>query len=215
MIAIPPDPLAAPKAWSLKPRYSWISSSTTSSTLPSKITRICGGIFATNRFLVGFQCHTIGGDFDPLFAIIEMRRDDSIDNIDHDTYKTSRFAQHFNDDNDKQGSSTQGIWIPIRYLISMTRLLVGSVVLAVLAACAIAKPVAEPAITPAPNLLDKRATSCTFSGSSGASSASASQKSCSTIILSNVAVPSGKTLDLSSLPDDTTVRTRTLTYSEV
>ncbi|KAF3395376.1 Endopolygalacturonase [Talaromyces pinophilus] len=87
----------------------------------------------------------------------------------------------------------------------MTRLLVGSVVLAVLAACAIAKPVAEPAITPAPNLLDKRATSCTFSGSSGASSASASQKSCSTIILSNVAVPSGKTLDLSSLPDDTTV----------
>ncbi|EED22465.1 extracellular polygalacturonase, putative [Talaromyces stipitatus ATCC 10500] len=69
----------------------------------------------------------------------------------------------------------------------------------------IAKPVAEPAITPAPKLLDKRATSCTFSESNGASSASESQKSCSTIILSNVAVPSGQTLDLSDLPDHTTV----------
>jgi polygalacturonase len=95
---------------------------------------------------------------------------------------------------------------PIQYLITMTKLLFGSVMLVALTACAIAKPAAEPAITPAPKLLDKRATSCTFSGSSGASSASASQKSCSTIILSSVAVPSGKTLDLSDLPDDTTVR---------
>ncbi|KAJ5668945.1 hypothetical protein N7462_010015 [Penicillium macrosclerotiorum] len=82
--------------------------------------------------------------------------------------------------------------------------LLGSLVLVALAACALASPVAEPAITEAPSLA-KRATSCTFSGSSGASSASKSQKSCSTIILSNVAVPSGTTLDLSDLEDDTTV----------
>lgn len=72
----------------------------------------------------------------------------------------------------------------------------------------VAKPVAPaaPAITPPPDIaLAKRATSCTFSGANGASSASKSQKSCSTIVLSNVAVPSGTTLDLSSLPDDTTV----------
>jgi len=78
--------------------------------------------------------------------------------------------------------------------------------LVALAASAIASPIAEPAITPAPEAgLVKRATSCTFSGANGASSASKSQKSCSTIVLSAVAVPSGTTLDLSSLPDDTTV----------
>ncbi|KAJ5151105.1 uncharacterized protein N7482_010357 [Penicillium canariense] len=79
----------------------------------------------------------------------------------------------------------------------------GSVLLVALAAGALASPVAEPAITEAPSLA-KRATSCTFSGSTGASKASASQKSCSTIILSSVAVPSGTTLDLSDLEDDTT-----------
>lgn len=70
----------------------------------------------------------------------------------------------------------------------------------------VAEPAAAPAITPPPaaNLI-KRATSCTFSGSSGAASASKSQKSCSTIVLSNVAVPSGVTLDLSDLPDNTHV----------
>ncbi|KAJ5370408.1 endopolygalacturonase [Penicillium cataractarum] len=72
-----------------------------------------------------------------------------------------------------------------------------------LAACAVATPVAEPAITAAPSL-EKRAT-CTFSGSKGASSASASQKSCATIVLSDVAVPSGVALDLSSLNDGTHV----------
>lgn len=73
-------------------------------------------------------------------------------------------------------------------------------------AAPVADPVAAPGITPAPDAnLVKRATSCTFSGSSGAASASKSQKSCSTIILSSVAVPSGTTLDLSDLPDDTTV----------
>jgi polygalacturonase len=79
------------------------------------------------------------------------------------------------------------------------------------AASALASPVAAPDAMPAPtpapepNIV-KRATSCTFSGSNGASSASKSQKSCSTIVLSAVAVPSGTTLDLSDLPDDTTVR---------
>lgn len=82
--------------------------------------------------------------------------------------------------------------------------LFGTTVLASLAAVGLASPPPEPAITAAPNLA-KRATSCTFSGSSGAASASASQKSCSTIILSDVAVPSGTTLDLSKLADDTTV----------
>ncbi|KAF3392764.1 Endopolygalacturonase [Penicillium rolfsii] len=82
--------------------------------------------------------------------------------------------------------------------------LFSSLLLAALAVGVIASPVAEPAITEAPSLA-KRATSCTFSGSSGAASASKSQSSCSTIVLSSVAVPSGTTLDLSDLPDDTTV----------
>ncbi|KAH6648653.1 polygalacturonase [Truncatella angustata] len=74
------------------------------------------------------------------------------------------------------------------------------------AAYAIASPVAGPEITPAPVPGEvKRATSCTFSGSSGAASASKSQASCSTIVLSSVAVPSGTTLDLSDLNDGTTV----------
>src|SRR5690242_12344197 len=64
-----------------------------------------------------------------------------------------------------------------------------------------------PAITPAPqpDAVAKRATSCTFSGSAGAAAASKSQASCATIVLNNVAVPSGTTLDLSKLADDTTV----------
>lgn len=85
--------------------------------------------------------------------------------------------------------------------------LLSALVFTALATCALASPVAGPAITEAPNAnLAKRATSCTFSGSNGASSASASQKSCSTIVLSSIAVPSGVTLDLSDLEDDTTVR---------
>ncbi|KAJ5733492.1 Endopolygalacturonase [Penicillium malachiteum] len=82
--------------------------------------------------------------------------------------------------------------------------LAASVALAALAACVVASPVAEPAITEAPKLA-KRATSCTFSGSSGAASASASQKSCSTIILSDIAVPSGTTLELTDMEEDTTI----------
>ncbi|KAN0085408.1 Glycoside hydrolase [Elaphomyces granulatus] len=41
--------------------------------------------------------------------------------------------------------------------------------------------------------------SCTFTGSTGAASAIASKSSCSTITLNNVAVPTGKTLDLPKL----------------
>ncbi|KAF9884503.1 hypothetical protein FE257_001690 [Aspergillus nanangensis] len=82
--------------------------------------------------------------------------------------------------------------------------LFGSAALVAFATGAIASPVADPMVTASPTLA-KRATSCTFSGSNGASSASASQKACATIVLSAVAVPSGTTLDLSDLADDTTV----------
>ncbi|KAF5007576.1 hypothetical protein FDECE_6107 [Fusarium decemcellulare] len=71
-----------------------------------------------------------------------------------------------------------------------------------LSGCAVASP--APAPTQAPDL-DKRATTCTFTGADGAAKASASQKSCATIVLSNVAVPSGVALDLGSLNDNTHV----------
>lgn len=83
-----------------------------------------------------------------------------------------------------------------------------AVLTAFAASAVIATPVAVagPAITPAPELaLVKRATSCTFSGASGAASASKSQKSCATMVLSGITVPSGTTLDLSDLADDTHV----------
>lgn len=82
--------------------------------------------------------------------------------------------------------------------------LLNYIALGALVASAVASPVAEPAITAAPSL-EKRAT-CTFSGSNGAAAASASQASCATIVLSNVAVPSGVPLDLSNLADGTHVR---------
>lgn len=77
---------------------------------------------------------------------------------------------------------------------------------AALVASAMGSP--APMITPAPRAdagAVKRAGSCTFSGSAGAAAASKSQASCATIVLSDVAVPSGTTLDLSDLNDDTTV----------
>ncbi|KAL2844287.1 glycoside hydrolase [Aspergillus pseudodeflectus] len=84
--------------------------------------------------------------------------------------------------------------------------LLGSLTLVTLAAGVAASP-AQPLITASPtvNTVNKRADSCTFSGSNGAASASKSQASCATIVLSDVAVPSGTTLDLSDLEDDTTV----------
>ena len=75
---------------------------------------------------------------------------------------------------------------------------------------------AASAVAPKPEVV-KRASSCTFSGSNGAAEASKSQSSCATMVLSDVAVPSGTTLDLSSLADGTTVifeGTTTWGYSE-
>ncbi|KIV98930.1 uncharacterized protein PV09_09316 [Verruconis gallopava] len=65
-----------------------------------------------------------------------------------------------------------------------------------------AAPAADPAVTSAPDagLIEKRATSCTFTA---ASQASASAKSCATVVLSNIAVPAGETLDLSGAADNT------------
>jgi polygalacturonase len=83
-----------------------------------------------------------------------------------------------------------------------------TLLVAFVACAAVASPVVVPGpeITPPPNpLLAKRATSCTFTGSSGAASASKSQALCSTLVLSGITVPSGTTFDLSDLPDDTTV----------
>jgi polygalacturonase len=65
---------------------------------------------------------------------------------------------------------------------------------------------ATPVPTTAPDpknaaVLGKRA-SCTFTA---ASAASASKASCATIVLDNIAVPSGVTLDLTDLTSDTHV----------
>ncbi|KAK3934284.1 putative endopolygalacturonase E [Diplogelasinospora grovesii] len=65
-----------------------------------------------------------------------------------------------------------------------------------------------PVVTPSPSLDDavaKRATTCTFSGSAGYSSASKSKTSCSTIVLSALSVPSGVTLDMTGLNSGTHV----------
>ncbi|KAK6355556.1 hypothetical protein TWF696_004655 [Orbilia brochopaga] len=75
-----------------------------------------------------------------------------------------------------------------------------------LCASALAAPAPEPTAAPdLNNALAKRATTCIFSGSKGHSSASVSKTSCSTIILSALAVPSGVTLNLEKLKDGTTV----------
>ena len=71
-----------------------------------------------------------------------------------------------------------------------------------LAATALAAP--APQVTQAASL-DKRAGSCTFSGSTGAAAVAKSKASCATITLSNVAVPSGTTLDLTKLTKGTKV----------
>ncbi|TGO47400.1 hypothetical protein BOTNAR_0527g00050 [Botryotinia narcissicola] len=81
---------------------------------------------------------------------------------------------------------------------------------------ALANPIAAPMPTAAPSPvevesafvernIEKRAATCTFSGSLGYSSASKSKASCSTIILKELTVPGGVTLDMTDLPDDTTV----------
>ncbi|KAF4975742.1 hypothetical protein FZEAL_7519 [Fusarium zealandicum] len=68
--------------------------------------------------------------------------------------------------------------------------------LAALAGSAVAAPTA-----PHTNVTS----ACTFSGPNGASKASAAQASCATMVLSNVAVPAGETLDLGKLKDGTHV----------
>lgn len=75
-----------------------------------------------------------------------------------------------------------------------------------LAAAALVQAIPAPLPTPAPDLsnragLEKRAT-CTFTE---ASAASVSKTSCATIVLDNIAVPSGVTLDLSGLTSGTHV----------
>ncbi|THZ65425.1 polygalacturonase 2 [Aureobasidium pullulans] len=70
---------------------------------------------------------------------------------------------------------------------------------------------------PAASPIDKRATTCTFSGSSGAASATKSKAACATIVLNNVAVPAGTTLDLTGLTTGTHVifeGTTTFGYKE-
>ncbi|TVY91195.1 Endopolygalacturonase [Lachnellula willkommii] len=83
-----------------------------------------------------------------------------------------------------------------------------------LAATGVASPAPIPTAAPAPHEveqafkereIEKRAATCTFSGSLGYSSASVSKASCSTIILDALTVPAGKTLDLTDLPDSTVV----------
>jgi polygalacturonase len=73
-----------------------------------------------------------------------------------------------------------------------------------LAATCVASPAPVPTPAPAPleveqafqeRDIEKRAATCTFSGSLGYSSASKSKASCSTIILDTLTVPAGKTLD--------------------
>ncbi|GAM33350.1 endo-polygalacturonase [Talaromyces pinophilus] len=94
------------------------------------------------------------------------------------------------------------------------RSFIGLAGLAVFSSVALAAP--APAVT-APATLENRAASCTFSGSNGAASASKSKTSCSTIVLSSVAVPSGTTLDLTGLKSGTKVifeGTTTFGYKE-
>ncbi|KAI3392513.1 hypothetical protein diail_5554 [Diaporthe ilicicola] len=57
--------------------------------------------------------------------------------------------------------------------------------------------------SPAPIM--NRASSCTYSGSSGAAQAMKEQASCSTITLKDIVVPAGTTLDFSSLKDNTKI----------
>jgi galacturan 1,4-alpha-galacturonidase len=65
---------------------------------------------------------------------------------------------------------------------------------------------AAPAAAPAPTAraeLSERATTCTFTN---AASAVKSKAACATIVLDNIAVPAGTTLDLTKLTSGTHVR---------
>lgn len=87
----------------------------------------------------------------------------------------------------------------------------------VLATPAPVVPAQQEAPAPTPAAALAKRDSCVFSGSDGAASASASKASCATITLSALTVPSGTTLDLTDLEDDTTVvfeGTTTWDYAE-
>lgn len=76
------------------------------------------------------------------------------------------------------------------------------------ASAVFASPAPKPTPAPSPVEVERsleRRSACTFAGSTGYSAASASKKDCATIVLSALAVPSGVTLDLTDLEDDTTV----------
>ncbi|KAJ8062312.1 hypothetical protein OCU04_008859 [Sclerotinia nivalis] len=78
-------------------------------------------------------------------------------------------------------------------------------------------PTAAPKAADALAAIEKRAGSCTFSGSGGAAAAIKSKASCATIVISAVAVPSGTTLDLTGLKSGTHVvfeGTTTFGYEE-
>ncbi|KAH8881949.1 polygalacturonase [Thozetella sp. PMI_491] len=66
-------------------------------------------------------------------------------------------------------------------------------------------PTAAPSPAAVERALAKRAATCTFSGTAGYSSASKSKAACSTIVLSGLTVPAGVTLDMTGLPDETTL----------
>lgn len=79
------------------------------------------------------------------------------------------------------------------------------VAIAIAATAVTAMPAAAPAPTAAPSLKDaavKRgsSTACTFTD---AAAASKSKASCATIVLDNIAVPSGTTLDMTKLTEGT------------
>lgn len=76
---------------------------------------------------------------------------------------------------------------------------------------------AATSVIAAPASMDKRADSCSFSGSDGWSKAIDNKKSCSTITLTDIEVPAGETLDLSNLKKGTNVvfkGTTTFGYKE-
>jgi polygalacturonase len=60
----------------------------------------------------------------------------------------------------------------------------------------------EHSTTPVPTTVERRAASCTFTD---AAAASASKKSCSTIVLNGITVPAGTTLDMTGLKAGTQV----------
>ena len=53
--------------------------------------------------------------------------------------------------------------------------------------------------TAAPAALEERATTCSFSGASGATAVASAKSSCPTITLDSLVVPAGTTLDLTKL----------------